>query len=167
MAVVLHLLKGADPGLAQATIVSQLAAVSRALDRAGFKIVANNMRQCLTGESPLSTDELERLFQHQWTLVAAVEDLDAAGDFVTALIGRSPVVAVRGEGGDLRAFHNLCRHRGMVMLDGCGNTGAQISCFYHRWRYDLEGSLRAVPQRREQFPTLDPADWGLLPASVN
>jgi len=43
-------------------VVTQLAAVSRALDRAGFKIVANNMRQCLAGESALSTDELERLF---------------------------------------------------------------------------------------------------------
>jgi DNA-binding FrmR family transcriptional regulator len=44
------------------SVVTQLAAVSRALDRAGFKIVANNMRQCLAGESSLSTDELERLF---------------------------------------------------------------------------------------------------------
>jgi DNA-binding FrmR family transcriptional regulator len=43
-------------------VITQLAAVSKALDRAGFKIVANNMRLCLTGESPLSTDELERLF---------------------------------------------------------------------------------------------------------
>jgi len=43
-------------------IVTQLAAVSRALDRAGFKIVASNMRQCLSGESVMSTDELERLF---------------------------------------------------------------------------------------------------------
>lgn len=43
-------------------VVTQLAAVSRALDRAGFKIVASNMRQCLAGESPLSTQELERLF---------------------------------------------------------------------------------------------------------
>ncbi len=43
-------------------VVTQLAAVSRALDRAGFKIVASNMRQCLAGESPLTTDELERLF---------------------------------------------------------------------------------------------------------
>lgn len=43
-------------------VVTQLAAVSRALDRAGFKIVASNMRQCLAGESPLSTEELERLF---------------------------------------------------------------------------------------------------------
>jgi DNA-binding FrmR family transcriptional regulator len=43
-------------------IVTQLAAVSRALDRAGFKIVASNMRQCLAGESPMSTEELERLF---------------------------------------------------------------------------------------------------------
>jgi DNA-binding FrmR family transcriptional regulator len=43
-------------------IVTQLAAVSRALDRAGFKIVASNMRKCLAGESPMTTDELERLF---------------------------------------------------------------------------------------------------------
>ncbi len=43
-------------------VVTQLAAVSRALDRAGFKIVASNMRQCLEGESPMSADELERLF---------------------------------------------------------------------------------------------------------
>ena len=43
-------------------VVTQLAAVSRALDRAGFKIVASNMRKCLAGESPLSTEELERLF---------------------------------------------------------------------------------------------------------
>ncbi len=43
-------------------VVTQLAAVSRALDRAGFKIVASNMRQCLAGESALSTEELERLF---------------------------------------------------------------------------------------------------------
>jgi DNA-binding FrmR family transcriptional regulator len=43
-------------------VVTQLAAVSRALDRAGFKIVASNMRQCLSGESALTTDELEKLF---------------------------------------------------------------------------------------------------------
>ncbi len=43
-------------------IVTQLAAVSRALDRAGFKIVASNMRKCLAGESPMTTEELERLF---------------------------------------------------------------------------------------------------------
>jgi DNA-binding FrmR family transcriptional regulator len=43
-------------------VVTQLAAVSRALDRAGFKIVASNMRQCLAGETQMSTDELERLF---------------------------------------------------------------------------------------------------------
>ena len=43
-------------------VVTQLAAVSRALDRAGFKIVASNMRQCLAGENAMSTDELERLF---------------------------------------------------------------------------------------------------------
>ena len=51
-----------EDGMDCRDIVTQLAAVSRALDRAGFKIVASNMRQCLNGESAMSTEELERLF---------------------------------------------------------------------------------------------------------
>ena len=112
-------------------------------------------------------EERERLFRNRWALIADSEELAAPGDFVTATLGDAPLVVVRDDDRGLRAFHNICRHRGMKLLDGRGNVGRQISCFYHQWRYALAGTLEVVPQRREQFPDLDVADWGLLPASVD
>ena len=111
--------------------------------------------------------EQRALFGSRWALVASTDELQAPGDYATARIGTAPVVVIRGEDGELRAFQNLCRHRGMVLLQGTGNVGATISCFYHQWRYALDGDLRIVPQRKEQFPDLETAEWGLLPASVD
>jgi choline monooxygenase len=111
--------------------------------------------------------ERRRLFAGRWTLVAAVEELANPGDFTAKVIGDAPVLIVRGDDGALRAFHNLCRHRGMQLLDGDGTCDARIECFYHHWRYGLDGGLQVVPQRKEQFPDLDTEEWGLLPASVD
>jgi Rieske 2Fe-2S family protein len=55
----------------------------------------------------------------------------------------------------------------MKLLDGDGSCGDRIECFYHHWRYGLDGGLDVVPQRKEQFPDLDPEAWGLLTASVD
>jgi Rieske 2Fe-2S family protein len=85
---------------------------------------------------------------------------------VTVRVGGAPIAIVRHADGTLRAFHNLCRHRGMVMLDGCGALRDDIECTYHGWRYDLDGALRVVPQRKAQIPDLDTAACGLVPASV-
>ena len=111
--------------------------------------------------------ERRRLFANRWTLMAAVDELTRPGEFVTRDIGDAPILVVRGSDGELRAFHNLCRHRGMKLLDGTGACDGRIECFYHHWRYGLDGALEVVPQRREQFPDLDPEEWGLLPASVD
>lgn len=110
--------------------------------------------------------ERARLFDRCWTLAAAADELGSPGDYVTAMVGRAPLVVVRDEDGELRAFHNLCRHRGLVLLEGAGNIGRSISCFYHQWRYGLDGSLRVVPQRQEQLPCMETGEWGLVPASV-
>jgi Rieske 2Fe-2S family protein len=106
------------------------------------------------------------LFAHRWVLVACLDELTAAGDFVTAVAGRSPLFVIRGADGELRAFQNLCRHRGAVLLQGSGTLSGTVNCFYHQWRYQLDGALVVVPQRKEQFPDLDLNQWGLLPASV-
>ncbi|HZP30292.1 MAG TPA: aromatic ring-hydroxylating dioxygenase subunit alpha [Acidimicrobiia bacterium] len=111
--------------------------------------------------------EQEALIGRTWTLVASTDELPDPGDYVAAVVADAPILVVRGEAGELRAFHNLCRHRGMVMLEGAGNVGTSIDCVYHQWRYDLDGALRVVPQRKEQFPRLDPACWGLLPAALD
>jgi Rieske 2Fe-2S family protein len=110
--------------------------------------------------------EQSRIFGDRWLLVASEEELAGPGDYVTAAAGRAPLVVIRGDQGELRAFHNICRHRGAVLLSGSGTLSGSVNCFYHQWRYLLDGSLAVVPQRKEQFPDLDLAAWGLLPAAV-
>jgi phenylpropionate dioxygenase-like ring-hydroxylating dioxygenase large terminal subunit len=109
--------------------------------------------------------EQERLFERCWAFAGMEHELADDGDYLTVAVGRVPIVVVRTEHG-LRAFHNLCRHRGAQLLEGRGNVGRSISCFYHRWRYGLDGRLTGVPQR-DQFPGLCTDDLGLLPASVS
>ncbi|MCU1379458.1 MAG: hypothetical protein JWN29_2441 [Acidimicrobiales bacterium] len=124
----------------------------------------------LPTEAYRSADWLERelgeLFTARWALAAASEELAEPGDYVAVTVGHAPLLVVRGADGGLRAFHNLCRHRGMQLLTGTGRCERTIDCFYHQWRYGLDGALQVVPQRREQFPDLEPSDWGLLPATV-
>ena len=109
-------------------------------------------------------NERERLFERCWSFVGMVDELRRVGDYVTVSIGRIPIVVIRGEEG-LAAFHNICRHRGAQLLEGRGNIGHSMSCFYHRWRYALDGRLVGVPQP-DQFPGMCLDDYGLLPASV-
>jgi choline monooxygenase len=118
--------------------------------------------------SSTSWFEQERaaLFTRRWALVASLDELDEAGDYAATTIGSAPIVVVRGEDGEVRAFHNLCRHRGTVLLQGTGRVDRSIRCFYHQWRYDLDGALAVVPQRKDQFPDLIPSEWGLVPAAI-
>jgi Rieske 2Fe-2S family protein len=106
------------------------------------------------------------LFTDRWSLVADTSTLAVPGDYVAVAVGDAPLLVIRGDDGDLRAHHNVCRHRGMAMLEGEGRCERSITCFYHRWRYGFDGALKVVPQRKEQFPDLDLAEWGLRPASV-
>jgi Rieske 2Fe-2S family protein len=111
--------------------------------------------------------ERRLLFARSWALVGSTDELREPGDYVTAFVGGAPLVVVRGEDGRLRAFHNICRHRGMVLLEGCGQLDRTIACFYHDWRYGLDGKLHVVPQRKDQFPDLDPCLLGLHAAAVD
>lgn len=110
--------------------------------------------------------EARLLFARTWNLAGASADVAEPGDYLTTEAGGVPILVVRGEDRTLRAFRNLCRHRGMVMVDGCGRGLDEVRCFYHDWRYATDGALRVVPQRKEQFPDLCLDEWGLLPAGV-
>ena len=111
-------------------------------------------------------DEQHRLFARTWALVGEAASLSAPGDHLTATVGGAPLLVVVDDHGRVRAFHNQCRHRGMVMVEGCGSGCRTIRCGYHDWRYGLDGTLQVVPQRAEQFPGIDPGQLGLLPAAV-
>jgi Rieske 2Fe-2S family protein len=106
--------------------------------------------------------EQRDLFGRTWVFVASIEELAQPGDFVTTTIGNEPVVVVRDKQGALRAFSNVCPHRGITLLEGCGNTAKGVVCPYHHWNFALNGELRSVPQP-EQFPELDKEAFGLYP----
>jgi carnitine monooxygenase subunit len=105
--------------------------------------------------------EKETVFRTAWQLVCHVSDLPQAGDYHTLDLLGEPLVTVRGEDGELRSFHNVCRHRAARLLDGArGHCGKRISCPYHRWTYALDGTLVGVPQRKD-YPGLEMREHGL------
>ena len=109
--------------------------------------------------------EQRQLFRRSWNYIGELRDISEPGDYLTTDIGGSPIVVIRDEAGCLRAFHNICRHRGAKLLDSAGNCDA-IVCPYHRWRYQLDGRLSSVPQQKRQLPDLNLDDWPLLPANL-
>src|SRR5215210_1600032 len=109
--------------------------------------------------------EQERIFARSWQLVAHVSQLAGAGDYLTGTAGSQPVLVLRDEEGRLRAFRNVCRHRGSRLLNGSGQCGKAIRCLYHGWTYRLDGALIGVPEARS-VAGLDKAELGLFPARV-
>jgi choline monooxygenase len=109
--------------------------------------------------------EMRRIFAHSWVHVADLPELRAAGDFVSATIGTTPVVIVRGHDGELRGFLNACRHRGATVAEGTGNCGRQLRCPYHAWSYGTDGRLIGVPSR-EEFAGCDLSAMNLIDIRV-
>lgn len=109
--------------------------------------------------------EMAEIFGQSWQFAGLESSLQNTGDYLTADAGRSPLLVLRDKAGQLRAFHNLCRHRGAKLVEGRGTLTGGIKCFYHAWAYGLDGALAGVPQV-EQFPSLDKRKLGLKPAAL-
>jgi phenylpropionate dioxygenase-like ring-hydroxylating dioxygenase large terminal subunit len=112
--------------------------------------------------------ERDAIFGRTWLNVGRVEQLPKVGSYFTKEIdaARTSIVVVRSSKDEVRAFHNICRHRGnkLVWQDYPGEetsgTCRQFTCKYHAWRYDLEGALTFV-QQEDEFFDLDKADYSL------
>jgi choline monooxygenase len=89
--------------------------------------------------------ENERLFRNGWVFVAFAHELAAPGDAVPVTVAGRPVLIVRNGSGELRAFHNVCRHRSLQLVDAPGNVGRVLRCPYHSWTYSLDGELKLTP----------------------
>ncbi|MDN7953980.1 aromatic ring-hydroxylating dioxygenase subunit alpha [Burkholderia multivorans] len=92
--------------------------------------------------------EKERIFMKDWLCVAHLDELPNPGDFMTHTVIDEPVLIVRNRSGVLQAFYNQCRHRGVEVAEGKGNTKI-FKCPYHAWSYDLDGKLIGVPFMKE------------------
>ena len=107
--------------------------------------------------------ETQQIFAPSWQVVCHLNDIPKAGDYHTLNFMGEPIVAVRGRDGVVRAFFNVCRHRAAKLLDeGAGHCPGRIVCPYHAWTYDLDGSLAAVPHRKE-FVDFAADRYGLKP----
>lgn len=111
--------------------------------------------------------ERETIFRDGWAFAGVANDFKDDGDYRLVRSGSASLIAVKDKQGDLRAFHNLCRHRGVELLDDdSGNTGGSLVCPYHRWTYGLDGTLRGLPDKATCFPDLDRGSLDLKPAGI-
>ena len=105
--------------------------------------------------------EREKLFRTHWQLVCHTSEVAEPGQYVCLDIADERGLVIRGHDGTLRAFHNLCRHRGSrVVGDDRGTCNKALICPYHGWAYNLDGTLRGIAQK-DTFPPMDPDKWGL------
>ncbi|NKB76530.1 MAG: Rieske 2Fe-2S domain-containing protein [Gammaproteobacteria bacterium] len=109
--------------------------------------------------------ERKTMFTHSWQLLGPVSLLTDSGEYISEDIAGMKVLAIRGRDGCLRAFRNVCRHRGAVLVPkGQGRCHA-IRCPYHNWLYDDAGLLKNAPWFGED-PNFHLADWPLEPISI-
>ncbi len=117
--------------------------------------------------------EREAIFKKTWLNVGRVEQLPKPGSFFTKELDAAgtSVIVVRNSAGELRAYHNMCRHRGNKLVwndyPRVESSGMcrQFTCKYHGWRYDLDGKLTFV-QQEEEFFNLDRDRFGLVPVTI-
>jgi len=110
----------------------------------------------------LSPLEYQRIILPSWQIACHVNDIPNPGDYISFDPGADGIIALRDRDGEIRCYHNVCRHRAARLVEGSGHCGNSITCPYHGWTYNLDGSLRGLPVR-ESFPALDRGAHGLIP----
>lgn len=115
-----------------------------------------------TGQEIFDLD-LAAIWTKHWLFVAAAAELPEPGDYVTVEIGPTSVILVRDDDEQVRAFHNVCRHRGSRLLDDTRGCVGNLVCPYHHWTYGVDGNLMYA---ENQPATFDRSRFGLRPVHV-
>ena len=109
--------------------------------------------------------ELRRMWSRVWQLACLTSDVATVGAYSEYTIGDQSILVVRETEDRLRAYHNVCQHRGRRLRSGCGQT-EQLGCRYHGWTWGLDGQLVSVPER-EEFCPFDDEDVALRQCLVD
>ncbi len=128
---------------------ARLAELLRARQR-GF-----SLPQDFYNDPAIHEADLEAIFHRHWLFAAASCELAGPGAFVTLTIGRSPILLLRDEQGELRGFFNTCRHRGARIVDAPRGTLRALICPYHNWTYRLSGELAHTRYMPADFDRAD------------
>ena len=110
--------------------------------------------------------EVEHIFMKVWNFIGRADHIPNPGDYFTLEFAGVPVVVVRDKDDrQLRAFVNVCRHRGTILVEGEGNCRA-FKCPYHSWVYGTDGALVGTPEM-QQTRNFDPAQYPLMPVRLD
>ena len=114
--------------------------------------------------------EAKALFARTWTCVGVGADIPEPGDVMPVEVAGTPLMAVRDRSGAVRAFHNVCSHRGVRLVTEPERHRASLRCPYHSWTYGLDGSLIRTPHAggwdTDSCPALDRSELGLVPVRL-
>lgn len=122
-------------------------------------------RECYTSNDILAAEQ-ERIFAAHWNCVGRASRLAHPGDYLVRSIAGESIIVVRGQDGAIRAFFNVCRHRGTRLCsEESGRFGQVIQCPYHAWTYTTEGALVGAPHMHE-VAGFEKADYPLHAAAV-
>ncbi len=107
--------------------------------------------------------DMAAIYGQSWLMAGFACELPKAGSYISLMIGKWPVLITRDRHGEIRAFHNSCRHRGSVLCQPGHGAAARLVCPYHRWTYDLDGALLAAGR---MGPGFDKGEHGLKPVAL-
>ncbi len=108
--------------------------------------------------------DMEEIFGKEWLFVGLTCEIPAKGNYFTVKIGTNPVMIVRDQNEEVRAFHNVCRHRGSQICLQASGKAAKLVCPYHQWTYELDGRLLFAGT--EMGAKFDKGAFGLKPMHV-
>jgi len=120
-------------------LAAELAAVTRPVG------TARSLPNPFYVDPAVFEEEKQKIFFRNWAALGFISDVPEPGDAKPLSFLGQPLVMVRGQDGELKVFQNICRHRGMILVEKPGNIRRTIRCPYHSWCYDLDGSLRTTP----------------------
>lgn len=126
----------------------------------GMQTSGRSLARPFYTDGELYQADLAQIWYKDWIFAAAAAELPKAGSYVTLQLGAYPVVIVRGNDNEIRAFHNVCRHRGQRLCSKPSGQGVKLVCPYHQWTYETDGKLLWA---RDMGPDFQPADHGLKP----
>lgn len=104
--------------------------------------------------------DLQQIWHKEWIFAGHTIEIEKAGEYMTLQVGDYPVVIVRDDSGEVRAFHNACRHRGSRVCSAAKGKAAKLVCPYHKWTFGLDGKLIYAGNMGENFNN---DDHGLMP----
>ena len=110
--------------------------------------------------------ELEQIFARCWLYLGHESQIPQPNDFLSTYMGEDPILLCRGSDGKIRAFLNMCRHRGNRVCRADQGNAKDFMCSYHGWTFNTEGRLIGVPGMKEIYSgELDMNQWGLVPVA--